>query len=380
MPWKEVTYVEQRKTFMDLVLLPGANISEICRRANVSRKTAYKWMNRYEAGVLSSLEDESRRPHISPHQTNPEIENRILEHRENFPTWGARKIQHLLKREALPIVPAISTITEILRRHGKLGITKSTPAYQRFERQAPNDLWQIDFKGHFAMGTNRCHPLTLLDDHSRYALCLKACKDETGETVKSALIQCFRHYGLPLQMNSDNGNPWGNSNPDEVWNRFAIWLIKLGIQLTHSRPYHPQTNGKLERFHRSLKQELLNQRNFDDLRETQQAFDEWTHLYNHYRPHEAINMKTPSERYQPSFRPYSDLPPKVEYAEGIIRKVDSAGRVSFKGHALRVGKSFEGEHVAIKETDQEEIYSIFFMQTMVGMVDLSLPNPSWVRV
>jgi transposase InsO family protein len=324
--------------------------------------------------------DHSRRPNHSPGQVERIIEDRILEHREAHSTWGARKIHQLLTRENLPLIPAISTITEILRRHGKLGITKSTAAFTRFERKVPNELWQIDFKGHFPTEQARCHPLTLLDDHSRFSLCLKACPDEKGPMVKTSLIQCFREYGLPIQINSDNGNPWGNAGQEEAWNRFAIWLMKIGIRLTYSRPYHPQTNGKLERFHRSLKQELLNQRNFKDFLETQEAFDAWRHTYNFYRPHEAIEMKTPSERYASSSRPYSETPLKIEYEDGVIRKVDLAGRTSFKGKRIRIGKSFSGEHVSIKETDQEDIYSIFFMHTMIKSLDLKDSSPSEVQV
>jgi transposase InsO family protein len=375
MPWKEVTEVEQRKNLIDLVLLSQAPIAEICRQLGISRKTAYKWINRYQERDLSSLANRSRRPHHFPHQVDQRIEDRILQHREAHPTWGARKIARLLLNENLLEVPALSTITEVLRRQGKLQVIKSTAAFQRFERALPNDLWQMDFKGHFPLTHHRCHPLTVLDDHSRFSLCLKACEDETGETVKSRLVTCFRTYGLPRQINCDNGSPWGNSSSGEPWNRIAIWLMKLGIQLTHSRPYHPQTNGKLERFHRSLKQELLNQTSFDHLEEAQHAFDQWQHLYNYYRPHEALDMQTPSTRYQPSQQPYPEKLPPIDYEEGFIRKVDADGKISFKGISLKVGHGFRGEYVALKETDQDGLYSIFFMHNNLGTVDLNDMHP-----
>ena len=374
MPWQEVTQVEQRAKFIELALLPGANISAICRTIGISRKTGYKWLSRYAPGNLSSLEDRSRRPKVSPNELNEATKRLILSYRDKYPTWGGRKIRGLLIEAGHTIIPSASTITEVLRRNNKLSLENSKPNYCRFERADANELWQMDFKGHFGMITkNRCHPLTIIDDHSRFSICLQACEDEKKETVKKHLISCFRQYGMPLGINTDNGSPWGNSGLDDP-THLTIWLMKCGIKLSHSRPYHPQTNGKNERFHRTLKQELINQKTFHNIKDTQEKFDQWRHVYNHIRPHEGIGLQTPSRRYRPSKKPYPEQLLPVEYGEGQVRKVDKLGKISFQCQPIRVGKAFVGEYIAVKETDQDGVYSIFFMHSLIKKIDLRVSD------
>src|SRR5262245_1603547 len=250
MPWRELSIMDQREEFVRLAMVPGANHSELCLRFGISRAKGYKWLDRYEAEGRAGLADRSRRPHASPTRTPAAVEAGVLRIRaESNNAWGGRKIAHVLKRR-LDRVPA-STITAILRRHGKLEDRRHQHPgpYQRFERATPNDLWQMDFKGDFAIGRGRCHPLTVLDDHSRYALGIVACSNEQDGTTRQCLVAIFRRYGLPLAMLMDNGSPWGNTS-GERHTIFTVWLMRLGIKVSHGRPYHPQTQGKDERFHR----------------------------------------------------------------------------------------------------------------------------------
>jgi transposase InsO family protein len=222
MPWRECDPMSLRAEFVVLADRDGTNVSELCRRFGVSRKTGYKWLSRYREGGREGLADRSRAPVSQPTRTSSELEERVLSARRAHPAWGGRKLRRWLSDRGVRGVPSASTITEILRRHGQIEASASESArrYQRFEHARPNDLWQMDFKGHFALGGGgRCHPLTVLDDHSRFALGLRACGDERGETVRAELIGVFRRYGLPLSMVMDNGSPWGG----EEWGR-ATWL------------------------------------------------------------------------------------------------------------------------------------------------------------
>jgi transposase InsO family protein len=256
MPWNPQDTMQLRLEFVTLAMQQEIAFNELCQRFGISRQTGYKWVNRYQAGGREALGDLSRRPHSSPNRTCDELEARVLEVRSQHPAWSAHKISRRLKDQGLQDVPSHSTVNAILQRHGCIGekASDAATAWTRFERAEPNELWQIDFKGHFGMlDQRRCHPLTVLDDHSRFNLVLQACCSQDTETVYTHLRNAFACYGLPQQINADNGAPWGTpSKPGEL-TELAIRCIRLGIRMSHSRPYHPQTNGKDERFHRSLK-------------------------------------------------------------------------------------------------------------------------------
>ncbi len=235
MPWKESTVVSERKEFVALALTDGSNISELCRRMKISRKTAYKTLRRYASGGAQNLRDRSHRTHSCPHRTDPELEERIIALRLAHPTKGAHVLHRLLQDQGCTDVPAKSTIQAILKRHGLIDPVESakhTP-HVRFERPQPNALWQMDFKGHFSMHHDRCHPLTLLDDPSRFNLALQACANERGETVQDRLTTVFRRYGLPQAMLMDNGSPWGNDS-GQPFTPLTVWLLQLGISIRHS--------------------------------------------------------------------------------------------------------------------------------------------------
>lgn len=374
MPWQEVDTMSLRKEFVMLASLPGANRRELCRRFGISPKTGYKWLARYASAGDEGLADASRRPHVSPKRTPMAVEQRILALRDAHPAWGARKLRGRRDKPRLVDMPSPSTITEILRRHGRLNESESakhTP-WQRFEHEAPNQLWQMDFKGHFAVGNARCHPLTVLDDHSRYALELGACANERTNTVQARLTNTFRCYGLPERMTMDNGAPWG-SDAEHPYTPLTVWLIRLGVRVSHSRPYHPQTQGKDERFHRTLNVEVIKHAVFRDLTHCQHRFDQWRSIYNLERPHEAIGMAPPVSRYQPSPRSFPETPPPIEYGPGdLVRKVDTNGALCYRGRVFRVGKAFHGYPVALRCTSQDGLFDVYFCQQRIAQIDLRI--------
>jgi transposase InsO family protein len=331
-------------------------------------------MARYRAGGPEALSDHSRRPLGSPNLTSSEKSELVLSLRRQHSSWGGRKLKRRLEDLGHQGVPAASTITEILRRAGLLsrpgeGEPKSV---KRFEHAAPNDLWQMDFKGHFALTRGgRCHPLTVLDDHSRYAIGLRACVDEQHQTVQDELTGLFRVYGLPWRMLMDNGAPWGDAE-DQPWTKLTVWLLRLGVRVSHGRAYHPQTQGKDERFHRTLKAELLRERSFRDAADCQRAFDPWRETYNQERPHEALDLSVPSSRYRVSGRAFPEALPAVEYGPGTrVRKVQRGdGRVQFERRDVRVGKAFCGEQVGFRATNRDGVFAVFYCEQCVGEVDL----------
>ncbi|HEU4805818.1 MAG TPA: IS481 family transposase [Nitrobacter sp.] len=372
MPWREVSVMEQRREFVALAGQDGANRRELCRRFGISPQTGYKWLRRFAEGD-AELADRSRRPHASPARSDAAIEDQVLAVRDGHPAWGARKIRHCLIRAGQE-VPTASTVHTILVRHGRVTPPFGTPGqpYQRFEKTAPNLLWQMDFKGHVPVADGAmCHPLTIVDDHSRYAIGLQACGNEQSHTVQGRLEMIFRRYGLPEAFFVDNGSPWGDAG-GERFTRLGVWLLKLGVAVIHSRPYHPQSRGKNERFHRTLKAEVFACRRFRNLAEVQRAFDLWRDIYNCDRPHEALGQQVPASRFQPSRRTMPDRLPRVEYDEHeIVRTVGTTkAYVSFKGRLWKVPQAFRGERVAIRPLNADGYYGIFFASHQIATIDL----------
>lgn len=368
MPWG--TPMSRRAEFVALAQAPGASIRALCRRFAISSRTAYKWLARAAADPAEPFHDRSRRPHTAPTQTDPAIEARVLAERDAHPAWGGRKLRAVLLAEGVA-APSASTITAILRRHGRLvAARRPQHAIQRFEHAGPNVLWQMDFKGHFALATGRCHPLTVLDDHSRYNLVLAACGDEQATTVQRHLQAAFRLYGLPERMLMDHGSPWGDAG-DQPYTAFTVWLLRLGIRVSHGRPGHPQTQGKDERFHRTLMVELLRDRHFADLAACQRAFDAWRVTYNQRRPHQALADRPPASRYQVSLTPYPEVLPPIEYGpDDQVRMVQQTGLVHFAGRRLRLGKAFTGQPVAFRPTAVDGEYAVYYCHHRLRTVNL----------
>ena len=378
MAWKASDTVSLRREFVDLAAHEDANIARLCRRFGVSRQTGYKWIGRFEReGGERALVDRSRRPHGSPGKTGEAVEQRVAALRAEHPAWGPRKLRRVLVDRGLldgRTAPSPSTIGRILLRRGLVDADASPRhrPFVRFEKEHPNELWQMDFKGHFAMLDGaRCHPLTVLDDHSRYALELRACRDERGDTVKGALITLFGRYGQPRRILCDNGSPWG-SGGGEPYTELSVWLMLHGIAVSHGRPRHPQTQGKDERFHRTIDDEVLRYHHPRDLGDSQRNFDGFRQTYNHQRPHESLGLATPASRWRPSEREFqSDPLPPPQYRGGdTVRKVDAAGKLSLRGRAFRISKALVGQHVGLRATEVDGLLTVLLGDVPMGRLDL----------
>ena len=376
MVWRDVSIVDQRQDFVMLASCEGANVAELCRRFDISRQTGYLWLRRFSG--LEALADRSRRPFTSPRRSPFEIETAVLAVRDAHPAWGARKICACLRQAAMSGVPAPSTVHAVLKRHGRIAPDAGPgKAYERFEKEAPNLLWQMDFKGRLKLSCGRwCHTLTVIDDHSRFAVALEACGDERADTVQARLEKAFRRNGLPCAIYVDNGSPWGCAVPGR-WTCLTVWLLKLGIHTLHARPYHPQARGKNERFHRTLKAEVFSLATLHGLDQAQQALDRWRHVYNRERPHQALDFKVPASRYTPSARSFPNTLPQPDYAAGeILRRVGTTkAYISFKDRLWPVPSAFLGETVALRPRARDGRYSVCFGATQIATIDLNAqPN------
>jgi transposase InsO family protein len=376
MAWKACDRMSLRRELVSLMQREEADVSALCRRFGVSRTTAYKWKARAAASGLSDHAiwvDRSRRPHGSPARSDPTLEAAVLSVRARHPTWGGRKIKRRLEDQG-QAAPSASTVTAILHRHGLISAAASERAapWKRFEHACPNDLWQMDFKGHFAtQDERRCHPLTILDDHSRYALGLFACVDERATTVRSHLLGVFQRYGLPRRLLCDNGPPWGCSH-DQAYTKIDLWLLRLGILPLHGRPRHPQTQGKGERLHRTLSEEALSGVPFASALSVQPALDAWRAVYNFERPHEALGLATPASRYRMSDRSMPGTEPVLRFSPGDeLRKVNAAGRFSFGGRGWQMGEAFAGETIGLRRTNHQDLLQIVYGPHAVGRLDLA---------
>lgn len=390
MPWKpEATTMELKTEFVQMADQSNANMSELCRRFGISRPTGYKWLRRYRKHGLDGLHERSRRPNNSPNQTPESIEQVVVEARRQDPGWGGRKLHHHLINQAedgdLSIrgdqVPAASTITRILDRHGMLadpGHASRQGSWTRFERDKPNELWQLDFKGEFRLNNQAyCYPMTLVDDHSRFSLAVAACPDQKRSTVQSQLRTVFARYGLPKAILCDNGPPWGAGLGWRDWGPFytglAVWLIQLGITVIYGRPNHPQGKGKNERFNGTLQAELLDHEQFANHNQAQNRMVAWRDRYNTVRPHQALDMQPPASRYQPSQTPFPEELPPVEYGpEATTRKVTSAGTIRLQGQSFTVGKAFRGYRLALRASSQaSQRYDVFFCNQQIRTINLN---------
>ena len=379
MVWKECDCVSLRLEFCRLAVVPGSNMSQLCQRYSIARKTGYKWLARFRKEGEVGLVNQSRRPRTFHEPTDPAMEELILKVRDEHPTWGGRKIRARLQQLDHERVPSASTITAILHRHGLIWERESLNRgpMQRFEREHPNELWQMDFKGEFRLSNGQwCYPLTILDDHSRFSLLLSACGNEQRPTVQAELIKAFRRYGLPRKMLMDNGPPWGVPIAPGSPTMLSVWLMGLDVNVCHGRPYHPQTQGKEERFHRTLKQEVLQGRTFETLKHVQSHFDTWREVYNHERPHEALSLKPPASRYQVSARAYPEQLASFEYDESFaVRRVHDTGRLAFGGKVYRVSKAFANRDVGVRATDQDGIWAVYYRNSKIDQLDETRGKP-----
>ena len=374
MPFPQTTIVMSRLEFVSLANQPGANVRQLCRNFGISPTTGYKWLRRYELEYEGGLQDRSRRPHHSPNRTDLEVEDAVMKLHRRYPYWSGRKLQKLLPEPLHR--PAPSTIAKIITRNGSSVLRDHQPQgpYKRFERKRPNSLWQMDFKGDFALSRGgRCYPLSVIDDHSRYCIALEAVGSTKTQGTQSALQACFQRYGLPEAILADNGNPWGCANSDCRYTTLGVWLLRIGVDLIHGQPYHPQTQGKCERLNRTIQLELLNRSlAWKDLGHCQKHFQQWRHQYNHIRPHEALDMRPPATRYRHSPRPMPSSISPIQYDHGdSVRTVKRKGEITFKNHFFYIGRAFSGLQVALRPTTKESVYDLFFSWKRLGRIDLS---------
>lgn len=364
MAWGTVNVDEQRMRFVVAASRREQCISELCKEFAISRTTGHTWLQRYQQGGILEMAERSRRPHHSPSRTARAVEQRVVELRQQRPDWGARKLQVLLRGEGC-VLPVI-TIHRILLRHGLLRPQdRHRPAVQRFERARCNQLWQMDFKGP-AGWQAPIGPLSILDDHSRYAIALEETGSTRADGVKACLEAAFERCGVPEEMLMDHGTPWWNMKAASGATWLTVWLMKQGIEMHWSGYRHPQTQGKVERFHGTL--EAAWQRRGARVEERQVWLDEFRYEYNHVRPHEALGMQAPARVWERSEKSYQPEPKCWEYASGAeVRKVGEQGQLSIAGHRWEISRALAGEWVELVRIDQRIL--VCYCRSLVRELD-----------
>jgi transposase InsO family protein len=366
--------MNQRLEFVILATQSGLAMRELCRRFGVSCKTGYKWLERYKAGGAEALQERSRKPLHSPKQVPSAMAQTVIALRLET-TWCGRKLRRRLQNLGYTGVPAASTCTQILRRADLLKKDSSAGPWQRFERESPNALWQADHKGSVeTQRGQRCHPLTMLDDHSRFNLVLDAAGNQRTATVQAAMTAAFERYGLPEAILCDNGAPWGNVAEGTGHTALTVWLLRLGVRVLHGRPYHPQTQGKEERFHRTLNAELLTRHTWRNLAHCAEEFPRYRHRYNYERPHDALGGDTPGSRYRPSVRPLPTTLPVLEYTSMEVRIVRAKGVITFGNQTWQIGQAFASLPIGLRPSPQADgQWKVYFSHFKLGCLDLTTP-------
>lgn len=368
MPWKSETVMDQRIEFILRAKLKEDSFSELCREFGISRPTGYLWLKRYEqVGSITGLKEKSRRPNNSPLQTEHELEKLVVAFRKKQ-GWGARKIQVLMTKEGHQLGSA--TIHRILVREG---LIESNPAdrktTKRFERNECNQMAQMDFKGEYQVREGKSYPLSFLDDHSRYALGLWPLDSPNAQGVHDSLKSRFQEVGVPQSILTDHGTPWFSTTNGHGLTWLSVWLIKQGISLKFSGIRHPQTHGKVERFHRTLKERTRQRGLPETLDEWRKWAPEFTHEYNYERPHEALGMKTPGEVYtHDNLRPYQENPREWEYTGGEVRRLNAQGALYYCGRRFFVCEALAKEQVRTDELDG--LLVVTFRETTVREINL----------
>lgn len=370
MPWEDKTVEKNRTEFVLEAIEKEKNFSQLCREYGITRRIGYKWVERFKSG--EGLGDKSHARFKTPNKTATIKEELILQAREMHQEWGARKLKRYLEDKGHQELPATSTISDILKRNNCIKPEESIKhkAYIRFEREKANELWQTDFKGDFLMQNNkRCYPLTVLDDHSRYSLCIEAKSNQQGIGVMESFKRLFKEYGMPNAILSDNGAPWGNSR--NGYTQFELWLMQLNILPIHGRPMHPQTQGKEERFHRTLKYEILKRNAYRDMENAQESFDNWRYEYNNERPHEALKLDVPARHYKESELKMPEEIKEPEYNEGCrIKKVTNKGVVNINKHKYFISEIFTGKYLELLSSEEDTL-KLCYGDFVISTIDLS---------
>lgn len=366
MAWNIVNLPEQRLRFVLEAERGEASFSELCRQFGIGRTTGYKWRRRFQADGMAGLAERSRRPLHSPGRTAESIEQQVVAERQRR-GWGARKLEPLLARQGVGL--AVGTIHRILLRRGLVAEEeRHRPALKRFEHEQPNQLWQMDFKG-VPQRYAWCGvaPLSVLDDHSRYLLGLEALKHTQGQAVRQVLEQIFGEAGLPEAMLLDHGAPWWNMQ-GAGWTKLSVWLMQQGIRLRFSGIRHPQTQGKVERFHGSLAWSWK-QCGYPQPGSWQSWLDEFRQEYNHERPHEALGMQTPASRWRPSEQRWDPTPRSWEYPPGAwVKRLGVEGGLWLGNHRWEVSRALADQRVQLVEVERRIL--VYYCRTVVREIDL----------
>jgi transposase InsO family protein len=350
MPWRTESVMDQRVEFVLRAKEGEESIAALCRDYGISRPTGYLWLNRYqEVGSVAGLAEHSRRPLHSPQRTAEGVEAAILGLRDKT-GWGGPKIAKLLERRGLQVAPA--TAQRILKRCGRVSQPKVEKTKLRFSREQCNELAQMDFKGEYTLPREKCYPLSLLDDCSRYLHGLWPLPSTGGEGVKQTLEDYFREHGVPLSLLMDHGSPWFSTTNQHGLTWVSVWLLKQGVVLRYSGVGHPQTQGKVERFHKTLKARTRHRGVPTTMGEWQGWALEFRHEYNHERPHESLGMKTPGEVYQAvNLRNYQEQPREWEYSGGVVKPLNTQGMLYYQQQTYFVSEALASERVRVDELD-----------------------------
>ena len=377
MPWKETCAMNERIRFILEYLGGEYTVSDLCRSYGISRKTAYKWIHRYEEKELDGLRERSRAPHHQAHAVCPEIEALIVKYRTKHMSVGPKKIRVRLAQEHPGIAnwPAVSTIGEILKRHNlvvsrKRKKPRGCPSERPLtEGRRSNEVWCMDFKGQFHTGDQKlCYPLTLSDFHTRFFLGCQGMEKTDGRRVRGILERVFREFGLPEVIRTDNGPPFASVGLGGL-TPLSIWWIKLGIVPERIEPGKPHQNGRHERLHRTLKSATLNPP-AATIRKQQEVFDRFVEEYNWERPHEALGQIPPGDLYEPSSRPYPGKVREMEYAEDRqVRYVKRSGEISWKNRHWYLSEALAGERVGLEEIEGP-YWQISFGDLILGKLDM----------
>lgn len=367
MPWESRTMEDQRKEFAQAAR-ECSNFSALCREYGITRRTGLKWKARYEA--QEPLSDRSRRPITSPSRTPEAVERQILELRAENPGWGAKTLRKVLEDRGEQNLPCVKTVHNILHRHGCISPEESQKRkpFIRYEKEKCNMMWQTDFKGEFRMeDQNYCYPLTIIDDHSRFSIKI-APRLSTKNVVIPVFTEVFREYGLPDSILSDNGAQFAGFR--KGYTQFERWLMELDILPIHGRIKHPQTQGKIERFHRTMKQELLNHVSIANIDDAEIQFGSWREKYNNLRPHEALGMKTPSQVYIASTRAYPEEITPWEYGgQYHVIKINSWGHARFDGWNVYLSETMVGKHIEFRPSPDGETFFACYRNFKIAEFD-----------
>ena len=350
MPWRTESVMDQRVEFVLRARGGEETMAKLCREYEISRPTGYLWLRRYQsAGSVKGLAEHSRRPLRSPRRTADEIAAAVLAVRDEK-GWGGAKIAKVLARQGRQV--SAVTAQRILKRAGRVAKPAVHKATQRFAREQCNELAQMDFKGEYTLPEGKCYPLSLLDDCSRYLHGLWPLRSTAGEGVKQSLEGYFRAAGVPLSLLLDHGTPWFSLRNAHGLTWLAVWLLKQGVLLRYSGVGHPQTQGKVERFHRTLKMRTRHRGLPITMGEWERWALEFQHEYNYERPHEALQMKTPGEVYQAiNLRAYQERPREWEYSGGTVKRLDTQGMLYYRAQTYFVSEALATERVRVDELD-----------------------------